>query len=262
MNFMKKVFHSCLLGLGCSLLAMLSASGQTTDNLADIPPPTAPFVAPVPDKAQWAITLDYSGLNPASPAPNAPLTPNAAPAFSPGANPLTEIQSVKTGTLKQDILVYKSHPSMEFWYTGNTVLQVESTGNVVVFDLGMLVPDSGDPHGPLVKAIAERGNLAQSVGFPGLDWVKLKYYDKVVFLDKIPCYHYVFPAEGSTFAEAWINVATKMPIKYAASGVLYTFAFGPPPTTDLVLPSAAAKASSASNKFLDHSRQLESAVGH
>ena len=55
---------------------------------------------------------------------------------------------------------------------------------------------------------------------------------------------------------------TKLPVQYAGDGVLYTFAFGPAPTADLVLPPAYADVTAAGQKFLMRSQLLESAVGH
>jgi hypothetical protein len=237
-----------------ALSGFIAVSAQ--DSPHEIPPPTAPLVAPVPQKAQWTITVDY-GDKPA--APNSGDA-HAAPAFNPGANPLTEIQSIKTGRLKQDILIYKAGTRQECWYVGNTVLSQSAAGNIVALTLGMLAPDVGNGN-PMAPYIRERGNLVQSPGFPGLDWVNLKYYDKVVVLDKVPCYHYAFMVGSNPFAEAWIDAQTKLPVKYAGSGIDYNVVFSAPPTGDLTLPPAFSQTMSASERILNHSRDLESQVG-
>ncbi len=241
---------------GFILSGCLALAAQTPA-LENYPPPTAPFVAAVPERAQWTITVDYSqgasakteatSTNPGSGTPTVVLHPDT--------NPVTEIRSIKTGTLKQDTIVYKNGNALKYWYMGSIFLSEDAGGRVSAYNLTLLAPTA---FGSAERAmILERGNLIQSEGFPGLDWVKLKYYDKVVLLDKIPSYHYVLPAGGVPFAEAWISAESKLPVKYAGSGALYTFAFGSTPTTDLALPPAYSQTATATQKYLDHLRELQ-----
>jgi hypothetical protein len=237
----------------------LALSAQNTPP-ESYPPPAAPLVAPVPDKAQWTISINYSASTPASPAANSKPA-KASPLVDPGKQPLTEIRSIKTGKLKQDIMVFADRKPLECWFVGNLILMPGSDGGIVTFGVNSLVPITV-PGNRMSPYIVERGNLTQSAGFPGLDWVNMKYYDKVVLVDKVPCYHYLFAVGQTPFAEAWINAQTKLPVRYAGDGVLYTFAFGPTPSADLTLPPAYAEASSAGQKFISKSQLLESAVGH
>ena len=147
---------------------------------------------PVPDKAQWTITIDYGNSTPAPPSPgnsnsntSPPGTTNAAPLVNPGTEPLTEIRSVKTGNLKQDILVYKNRKPMEYWFVNDLMLAPGSGGGIVAFAARILIPVF-DPNVANSRFVVERGNLIQALGFPGLDWVKTKYYDKVVLINKVP----------------------------------------------------------------------------
>jgi len=212
----------------------------------DYPPPAAPFVAPVPAKAKWTITVRYEGEG-----------DSAAPV--PGR--LRRIESERVGPIKRDLVFTDGGKPDELWFQGDKAFQTDSAGtSVLALDAASLRP-SATTHPNASAAEIERGNLVYAPGFPGLDWVKEKYYDGVVLLQGAPCYHYVLAAPGeegkapAVVAEAWVRVKGGLPAAYAAEGAVYTFAFQPPPQA-LALPPAYQQSADEAKKADDHFRQL------
>jgi hypothetical protein len=220
-----------------------------------VPAPQPPFVAPVPDKAQWTISLD--------PKKTGASSSGSSQETKGSSRGLTEIISTKSGPLKQDIQVFADGKKIEFWYVGNVVLIPASNNrDILSLDDQALIPTA--EHNPGMNAAdLEIGNLIQSRGFPGLGWLKLKYYTGVVTVAKTQCYHFALPdpATSNPAAEAWIEVKTKLPVAYMARGTVYTFHFGDPPTAPLSLPPAYASTLDRAQRMADHIRQLNEAAG-
>lgn len=176
---------------------------------------------------------------------------------APKASPLKEIQSEKTERLKKEKLVFANGKESEYWYVDNYLLGPDPS-RVMVVDVATLAPGQ-----ELVGLFKERGNVTQSPGFPGLDWLNQKYYDKVVFIgekEKLPCYHYVLKEKNGDVivAEAWINATTGMPVRYTADGFSYTFSFDPVKVETLEMPPAYKQALAALERLRTRARLLES----
>lgn len=229
---------------------MLGIPWASAQSLMQIPPPHAPFVAPMPDRGQWTITLDYSELEKSSTAGTSAASPkNGDPLL---AHSLQQIQTVKTGHLKRDILINRDGTTTEIWYVdGENILSPGPSGDICVSDNKTFEPDSS------VKGIFRKiGNLTISFGFPGCDWLNLKYYDKVSTDGTAPSYHYILQEGGVVAAEAWIDTKTYLPIKYASGQVNYIYAFGGTPSEDLVLPPAYLAAYKKLHQMQAYSSQL------
>ncbi len=205
-------------------------AAQTPD---EIPPPKAPFVVPVPDMAQWTISVSYS----ASAGPAGADSSGKSEPKMPG-NTVKQIATTKTGSTKHDVILHSDGTAEDVWYVGRNLLTSAGNGTVGVSDGSELNADF-----TMAPILRERGNLTRSFGFPGLDWLKLKYYVGVAKDEGgAASYHYILKNSDGIAAEAWIDVKTNYPIKYTGDGATYMFTFGSPPTDALVLPPAYAKA--------------------
>jgi hypothetical protein len=172
-------------------------------------PPTPPFVAPVPENAQWIITVS-----------------SATGAGAPAGAKLQEIRVVKTGITKHDTFVYSDGSTDETWYIGNKALMSDT---FVKTNIYLTEFSSHDFTGA--------GDPVRSLGFTGMDWLQSKFFDKIVAYQNVACYHYRLPSRSAS-VEAWVNVKSKQPVAYQINSMLYVYSFSPPPTTPLVLPPA------------------------
>ena len=191
----------------------VSLTGTRALDLKDIPPPTPPFVVPVPENADWIVTVQYP--------PEPPPPPDAPPHHD---WRFVEVHSTKTGKIKRDLTLSREGIKSELWFMDSALLWTTPQGNVAVSTMaGAPAPDP------------EHINVNPSVpsGFPGVGWLRPEYYDKVVLFEKRPCYHY---AKGDT--EAWIDVETLFPMAYKNRNDLYKFKFNAPPTEPLTMPPA------------------------
>ncbi len=228
-------------------------SAQTSDALNTIPPPHAPFVAPVPGSAQWTITLSYEGDDQDATAKNPAIKPK---------HRLHQITSIKTQNLKRDVEIYDDGTSETYWFVGGLILLPKVNGQEV------RIIDFEQANRPVY---GEAGNPVSSPGFTGVSWVQLKYYDKVVTMQNVPCYHYALdskppspvPAADDTtnHIEAWINAKTGLPVAYRADGITYNYAFGNSPESDLDLPPDYAQALKAYQQIENRRKQLEKDLG-
>jgi hypothetical protein len=216
-----------------ALLACFAIFEGAAKDLSDIPPPTPPFVAPVPENADWVLTVKY----PAKPAaaPDAPALPDLR---------VTEVHSMKTGDIKHDELTSADGKKRDNWYVGTLYLWAVPQGDVLAADL------SGTPANPMDSS------PSVSNGFPGVGWVSLNNYDKVVFWEKRPCYHYA--TEG---LQAWVDVETLLPVAYIAGNATYVFKFNAPPTQPLVLPPSFQKTLDAAKQVSSRRAQIERKLG-
>jgi hypothetical protein len=181
--------------------------------------PTAPWVAPVPENAEWMIAVSRN--TPGS-APTAPAPANAN-AKSPVE--LQTIHVIKTGITKRDTLTYSDGSTEEAWYIGKTALLTDTFVKTNIYLAEFSPVDftgTGDP--------------VHSLGFTGVSWLDSRSYDKIVTYQNVSCYHYRL--HGELPAEAWIRIKDKMPVAYQVNGFLYVYSFGAPPATPLVLPPA------------------------
>ncbi|HEY8964934.1 MAG TPA: hypothetical protein VIM58_00720 [Candidatus Methylacidiphilales bacterium] len=202
-----------LLALLALLGAALPGAAQESPLLDAAAPPEAPWVAPVPAAARWRIAVTPSAPPSDAPAENAPPV-------------LKEIRVARTAPIKHDFLVYSDGTTEECWYLDKTIFQSEtySKKNIYASDF---VPGSPDGLGDPVRAL----------GYTGFDWVGAKSYDGTVTFQGVSCYHYRKEAGGDA-AEAWVRVPDKLPVAYRMHGVLYVYAFSPPPGEALGLPAS------------------------
>ena len=130
-----------------------------------------------------------------------------------------------TGKLRRDMLAYSDGQKVVHWITEAMVFWTTPQGQVSVSDLRAAPPvDPGDPDPTTVGA------------FPGVRWLQIAYYDKVVVMGKLHAYHYVH--EDS---EAWIETKTLLPLAYKSGGAVYSYSFGDPPAEPLALPARLSK---------------------
>lgn len=179
--------------------------------------PHAPFVAPVPDYCHWAIKITNP---PASGDPKSHAT--AVP---------VEIQSARTKELKMDLVKYSDGTSKQTWFYGKQMIfPYEGGKNLGSVNASFLMDQAA--FGPC-------GNLVNSLGFPGLSWVGLKWFKDVVSIKGTDCFHYSaeLEAEGKKVsAEAWIAVESGLPVVARFDSVGHAYEFFPPPSAMLQLP--------------------------
>lgn len=224
-----------VLAVGLFLLSNLLCGAQTVGQANLIPPPKEPLVALVPESAQWTITVSYSdGSNTGKSAGSKPT------------HRLRQIASVKTQELKHDVLIYDDGKTEETWYSGKMVLIPSSNGQRVAL---------ADFESTNEKVYGEEGNPVSSLGFPGVGWLKLKYYDKVVPIQNFTCYHYLLATSGG--CEAWIDVRTGFPVAYRAGGMMCVYGFMPKPAAPLVLPPQFQETLKLDQRIKDRRQQLE-----
>lgn len=199
-------FFPVFISLG--LLAVLTTS--PAQDLANIPPPKPPLVTPVPENAEWTVAVEYP--KDPKPLPEAPKRSDWRP---------VEVQSTKVGKIKRDLITTRDGLKRENWFVDAMLFWRNPQGEVSVSD--MRSAEAGDPM---------EDSPSVPVGFPGVGWLKLDNYVDVVMFEKRPCYHYV-----KDEAEAWIDVATRLPAGYKRGKIIYRFSFGPTPSGPLVMPA-------------------------
>ena len=225
--------------IGCAFLATAACYAQILDE----PKPTAPYVAPVPENVQWTITIKS--------------TEGAAANQEGSKHRLTQINSTKTGQLKRDVRVYEDGKSEERWFSGPLIIVPSADGQTA---------RCIDFEEANRSEYGEAGNPIASPGFPGVGWVKLEYFDKVVTFNQIRCFHYVLskrhnnPADEGKFSEAWIDVRNGFPVAYRAAGSLYLYRFEGNPIAPLVLPDSLGRSVKFAQRISDRRRELQNAT--
>jgi hypothetical protein len=208
------------------LLTTFSAGSLPAQTKTTYPPPTPPLVAPVPENAQWTLTIS-SGKE-------VPTAASGEPQPQSPAKDLSEIRVTKTSNLKQDI-ISSANGNIEVWYADGMLLIADSNRQIRLVDYKAVGAQLGNPLGDPLR----------SSGYTGVSWLDLKYYDQVVSYHGKTCYHYSIKSQQGTpqassptvEGEAWIEVVTRLPVAYTnGDGKLYTYQFSPAPTSPLVLP--------------------------
>jgi len=229
-----------ILILGFLLLSVSYSSAQTdTSGLPEVTPiPVAPFVAAVPEAVQWKITLAY---------------PTDFPLKDTNSKPkhfLKQIDSVKSNGLKRDVLTYLDGSINESWYRGNTIITTSQDGKKVYLN----------DFGAANQIYGEAGNPAESPGFPGVSWVKLRYFDKIVVFNKQSCFHYLLKRGDAGDVEAWIDVKTGFPIGYRYGGVTYTYTYDGNPVPTLALPPQIQQTFGDAQERIDRLKRLQASL--
>lgn len=204
--------------------SLLTAMARAQDP-AQIPPPKLPLVAPVPTNADWTVTVKYPAASPSRPG-----HPDGR---------LISVHSTKTGSLKRDLISYAGGKLDENWYANSLLLYANTQGGVSVNDVdGDPPPDKADP------------NPSVANGFPGVAWLRLDRYDRVVSYDKQPCYHY-----ADEKSEAWIDIGTGLPVAYQSGDLVFCFTFNASPSRPLTLPPEYQKAFEFCQGAIDRRRE-------
>ncbi len=209
------------------------------------PPPTAPFVAPVPDPAQWSIEI-----TPANADPNGGAAPTETDDETKKPHRVVHIDSSRAGELKRDLLTYADGSTAELWYADGMLLQPSSSGSIMVVD-----PSAQTPNAP--RNGDRLGDPVIASGFPSLAWLKLDYFDQVLSFQKQTCYHY---ATGHG-VEAWISVKTGLPVACQRNGILYVYTFSEASGLSLALPPSYQEARDTYSEIARRRKQLEKDLG-
>jgi len=209
------------------------------------PPPAAPFVAPVPDPAQWSIEI-----TPANADPTAEPTSDEGGDGAKKPHRVVQIDSSRAGDLKRDLLTYADGSTAELWYADGMLLQPSLSGSVMVVD-----PTAQTPNAP--RNVDRLGDPAIASGFPSLAWLKLDTFDQVLTFQKQSCYHY---ATGHGL-EAWISVKTGLPVACQRDGLLYVYTFSDASGLSLALPPSYQAARDTYSQIAKRRKQLEKDLG-
>ena len=150
-------FLALSIGIPGGLAEAKPRKTTTPENTKPVPTatPAPPLVAPVPVNADWTLTMKYPG-------------PKAK-----AAGRLTEVHTTKTGKTRRDRIAYAGKGTEEHWYVNTLALWGNAQGEVSAHDL------SSVPY-------SESADLEPSIatGFPGVRWVKLDYFDKLLAYEK------------------------------------------------------------------------------
>jgi len=229
-NSLRRSTALLLVLFGLSIPGRLLSAGTA----ADVPPPAPPFVAPVPESADWVLTVKP----PAQPSPGG----------SAGGHPewrIQEVHSTVSGNRKRDVITYGNGTKAERWFMDNLLFWKSADGSVIANNLSS---NSADP-----AMVANTPSIG--AGFFGTDWLKLPFYDGVVAVEKRPCYHFVHQNK-----EAWIDVKTKLPVACKLGGVVYLFAFNAPPSDGLILPPEFKKAWEDYQAMLNRGKAFQQSI--
>jgi len=214
------------INLSILLATSLLATMAIAQDLTQIPPPKSPLVAPVPMNADWTVTVKY------------PAASSSHPAQPDGR--LISVHSTKTGSFKRDLISYTGGKLDENWYANSLFLYANTQGGVSANDMdGDPPPDKADP------------NPSVANGFPGVAWLRLDRYDRVVIYEKRPCYHY-----ADENSEAWIDTETGFPVAYKSGDLVFGFTFNASPSSPLTLPPAYQKAFEFCQGAIDRRKEV------
>jgi len=205
----------------------LLALAITVGSLAaqeEIPPPRAPFVAPIPGFADWSIRA----------VPPAAQGQDKGPSLINERTPVVT-QTTRTQSIRHRVVTYGDGSKLETWQSGTAMMSDLDASQVAVADMTQV----------------QSFDLATQDIFQETAWVNIQNYQGIAILDKAKYYHY---ASGDQ--EAWIDIATKLPVAYKKDGLLYRFQFNTPPTALLVLPERYQEAMAKYIRMMDRRARL------
>ena len=210
--------------LAIASLLFLGLSRVGAQDSGETAPPTAPFVKPPPDFASWTMTVSRAdGSQLPQPAP--PATGKTAPTAL-ATLELRQQQVAQTGKIRQEIDTWSDATKTEDWLVNGIRLhQHPLSHSILVFDPAHM--------GDLMVASFARYD------FLTIGWLSPDTYLRAENYKKHLCYH--FQKSGGP-DQAWIDVATKQTVAYNDGSKLYSYVYGPPPASELVLPPEYAKA--------------------
>jgi len=212
------------------ILTLAAVSGVWAQDAAQAPQPTPPFVAKVPDQADWKITVKY--------------LPDASDAAAPrNAYRVVEVHTTKIDGIKRDQIHYANETTSEQWSVGNMILWQMPSGAIGMTD-STLQPDP-DTKGDVGFPVA-------ADSFPGVSWVRSEFFEHLVVFEQRKCFHYV---NGPT--EAWIDPATRYPMAYKSGNGFYRYQYSAVPNETLTLPPAYQSVYDGFKKDQEHRRRVE-----
>jgi hypothetical protein len=216
------------------LAAACAAAAPASTETAS--PPSAPFVAVVPDRAQWTLTVS-----------SATAAPVPAPAAAVAPRQIVKIHFIKAGRIVQRVVSYSDGTTWEVWFADGLELNPGGPGGSVQ----VIAP--GPPSG----SDTPLGSPLLWGGFPGTEWLSAAHYGAAVTFQKALCYHYLAPdPHAGGQAEAWIDTGTNLPQGFVSQGMTYLYEMQDPPSGPLVLPSAYQAAFDAYRKAVERRNQL------
>jgi hypothetical protein len=192
--------------------------------------PTAPAQSAnsVPNDGHWIIKIKP----PASPASQQP----AAPTPKVETDQPVMLDTVKTGDIKQVTVYFRTQPSMVFNQKSDTIFVPTAKGDLMVHDSDHPI-STGDAGAttPLDPDAGFDGPYPfYSRGFVFADFLRNKggsSFKNVVLYANVRCFHY-----QSGDYEAWIDVASMLPVATKHQGIEADFQFLAAPTSPLQLP--------------------------
>jgi hypothetical protein len=173
-----------------------------------VPPPKPPVLSRAPEFAAWTVTYKYR--------------PSEVPADTPAPEPerlqtLAVQKTRKTYCEKQRLT---SGKTSEKWVFDSNIQLMMPLGDTSIVALN---PPSGEDYP------SPDYSDYSACDFPGLEWVSLENYRGVETFQGAQVYK--FEADGKTVLLA---VATQLPVAASDKLVTRLYAFGPPPTVELV----------------------------
>lgn len=211
-----------------------------------IPPPSPPFLNRMPDHSAW--TIVYTPKQ----APAIPLAPkisssstNAAPVVQ-QERTLKEVDGVKMEKTRQDVYRWSDKQTTEEW-SYNGLFLFKDPG---MPDICVLAPSGGSAA--IMGAIPDYSKT----DFPELAWIGLDNYKAPVTYLQHKCYFFQTQGHGPFPRQAWIDVATKLPVAFDDGTATRVYTIKEVPQRELVLPPAYAE------KLKSYQRDWALATGH
>lgn len=182
----------------------LALQGLAQTKIAE-PPPAAPFVAPIPEFADWTILTIHTDPSKKS-----------STSQEESAKPVV-IQTVRTKEIRKQKTTFPDGKTLELWMVGTLFFSTGENGRVAISDL---MDNVGfDPSSLNV--------------FPGFSWLSNSNYLGTRAIEKGT--YYYFSQSGK---EAWIDIQSKLPFALADESSYTRYTFAAPPTAPLALPTA------------------------
>ena len=192
---------ACLALSVCAMTLPLQKAVCQTDDVAD-KKPVPPLVATPSGYAHWRIVLT-------------PLAPPMAGKLDPV---ISEMDFTKSPSMASKVNTWSDGKSSEDWIVEGYFLST--------------TPNRPDVYlSPMKMRPSGFGNDFNAV-YPGFAWLDLKYYKDIVRVDGKKCYHYV----DDLARQGWIEVDTKLPVRYSNGSTSGTYEFLAPPTSQLKMP--------------------------
>lgn len=193
---MNRTFSLTGLLLGLALAAPLWA--QSTP-----PPPTPPYLNPIPDNSQWLIT--------ATPPP---------PPSAPGAPVTLKSESITiTGDIRRNLYTWSNGTQTETWFYQGAKLE-QNPGNPEVY--------LDDSH------YNSREDAAAPRNWDHLGWITASNYVRPVTEQGASCYEFTSTDAGGL--RALVDVASRFPLLLEENHVTYRFEKQSAPVQKLTLP--------------------------